>query len=160
MCMSCFPLTGLNQMRPPLILIHLCLYSALLVPSLLFATTIEFDAISEDDRADNPKAWNRRGITLFREGRYQDALSAFNQAILLKEDDPEAWNYKGEALFRLERPEEALVAFKKALEIRPLLTRALHNKGAALLDLDRLKEALAVYKLLIRRNASDGKDLN
>ncbi len=154
--------------HPPF-LVRLCLYSALFVPSLLFAATGDhpeseptdlstgFDLISEDDLANNPKAWNRRGITLLRKGRYQDALFAFNQAILLKEDDPKAWNYKGEALFKLERQEEALTAFKKALEIRPLLTRALHNKGAVLLDLNRLKEALGVYKLLIRRNASDAK---
>lgn len=154
-------------MRHPPFLIRLCLYGALFVPSLLFAAIIDlpeseatdsstgFGVISEDNLANNPKAWNRRGLTLFREGRYHDALFAFNQAILLKEDDPEAWNYKGEALFKLERQEEALAAFKKALEIRPLLTRALHNKGAVLLDLDRLKEALAVYKLLIQRNASD-----
>ncbi len=152
--------------HPPF-LIRLCLHSAFFVPSLLFAaiadppkseqtdSSTRFRAISEDNLANNPKAWNRRGTTLFREGRYDDALSAFNQAILLKEDDAEAWNYKGEALFKLARQEEALAAFKKALEIRPLLTRALHNKGAVLLDLDRLKEALTVYKLLIRRNPSD-----
>jgi len=117
----------------------------------------KFDAIPIEGLANDPKTWKKRGIAQFREGRYQDALFSFNQAILLKEDDPDAWNYKGEALFKLERQEEALAAFEKALEIRPLLTRGVHNKGAVLVHMGRLKEALLVYELLIKRNPSDAK---
>ncbi len=111
----------------------------------------------QEDRADDPKAWRRQGIKKMNQGRFEEALSSFNQAILLNGKDPEAWNLKGEALRKLDRDKEALAAFEKALEIRPKLTRAMHNKGAVLQGLGRMKEALEVYEVLIRRNASDAK---
>ena len=53
------------------------------------------------------------------EGRYDEALSCFEQALLMKSDDPELWNLKGMALRSIGRYEEASECYNRSLEIDP-----------------------------------------
>ncbi len=48
-----------------------------------------------------------------------NALSFFEQALLLNQNDPDLWNYKGTALRSLGRYEDAMDCFNKSLEIDP-----------------------------------------
>lgn len=59
------------------------------------------------------------GKKLLESGKYDEALSAFEQALLLNQDDPDLWNNKGIALRSLGRYEEAMICFNKSLEIDP-----------------------------------------
>ena len=60
-----------------------------------------------------------KGKVLLEEGKFDEALGYFEQALILKPNDPELWNFKGVALRSLGRYEEAIECFNKSLEIDP-----------------------------------------
>ena len=60
-----------------------------------------------------------KGQSLLEDGKYDDALGFFEQALLLNQDDPDLWNYKGISLRSLGRYEEAMECFNKSLKIDP-----------------------------------------
>ena len=60
-----------------------------------------------------------KGQSLMDDGKYDDALGFFEQALLLNQNDPDLWNYKGVALRSLGRYEESMDCFNKSLEIEP-----------------------------------------
>ena len=59
------------------------------------------------------------GKKQLEDGRYNDALNSFEQAILLNQKDPDLWNLKGITLRSLGRYDEAIECFNKSLEIDP-----------------------------------------
>ncbi len=59
------------------------------------------------------------GKSQIEKGHFHDALSSFEQAILLDQKNPDLWNFKGIALRSLGRYNEAIVCFNKSLEIDP-----------------------------------------
>ena len=59
------------------------------------------------------------GKSQFEKGNFNDALSSFEQAILLDQKNPDLWNLKGTALRSLGRYNEAIDCFNKSLEIDP-----------------------------------------
>ena len=60
-----------------------------------------------------------KGQSLMDDGKFDDALGFFEQALLLNQNDPDLWNYKGIALRSLGRYEESMDCFNKSLEIEP-----------------------------------------
>lgn len=61
------------------------------------------------------KAW-----LLSREGRLEEALECYDQALTHDEEIPSAWTLKGTALLQLERIDEAFYAFRNAYTHRHL----------------------------------------
>ena len=61
----------------------------------------------------------QKGITTLNDGNFEDALSYFEQALLLKPDDPDLWNQKGVALRSLGRYDEASECYNKSLQLDP-----------------------------------------
>ena len=59
------------------------------------------------------------GKSQLENGNFDDALSSFEQAILLDQKNPDLWNLKGIALRSLGRYNEAIDCFNKSLEIDP-----------------------------------------
>lgn len=60
-----------------------------------------------------------QGKSFLEEGKFDDALGFFEQALLLNQDNPDLWNYKGIALRSLGRYEDAMDCFNKSLQIDP-----------------------------------------
>ncbi len=60
-----------------------------------------------------------RGKSLLDDGKYDDALGFFEQALLLNQNDPDLWNYKGVTLRSLGQYQEAMECFNKSLMIDP-----------------------------------------
>ncbi len=60
-----------------------------------------------------------RGKKFLENDQYQEALSCFEQAILLDPNNPELWNFKAVSLRSIGRYEEAMESFNKSLEIDP-----------------------------------------
>ncbi len=60
-----------------------------------------------------------KGQSFLKDGKFNDALSFFEQALLLTPDDPDLWNHKGIALRSMGRYEEAMECFNKSLKIDP-----------------------------------------
>ncbi|EIJ64934.1 tetratricopeptide repeat protein [Candidatus Nitrosopumilus salaria BD31] len=68
---------------------------------------------------DSIRSLVEKGQSLMDDGKFDDALGFFEQALLLNQDDPDLWNYKGVALRSLGRYEESMECFNKSLEIEP-----------------------------------------
>ncbi|QMU53545.1 MAG: tetratricopeptide repeat protein [Nitrosopumilus sp.] len=61
----------------------------------------------------------KTGKSLMTDGKFDDALGFFEQALFLNQNDPDLWNYKGVALRSLGRYVESMECFNKSLEIEP-----------------------------------------
>lgn len=61
----------------------------------------------------------RKGTELLQARMLEEALSYFEQALLLDQKNADIWNKKGATLRSLGRYDEALECFNKALEIDP-----------------------------------------
>lgn len=61
----------------------------------------------------------KKGQSFMNDGKFDEALGFFEQALFLNQNDPDLWNYKGVALRSLGRYEEAMECFNKSLEIDP-----------------------------------------
>ena len=59
------------------------------------------------------------GIKNLKNGNFENALSFFEQALLLKPDDPDLWNQKGVTLRSLGRFDEASECYNKSLQLDP-----------------------------------------
>ena len=60
-----------------------------------------------------------KGQSFLEDGKFDDALGYFEQALLLNQDNPDLWNNKGIALRSLGRYEEAMECFNNSLRIDP-----------------------------------------
>ena len=60
-----------------------------------------------------------QGKSFLDNGKFEDALGCFEQALLLDQSNTELWNFKGVALRSIGRYDEAIECFNKSLEIDP-----------------------------------------
>ena len=89
----------------------------------------------------------QKGVFLFNQNRYNDAIAAFDRVLAVEPNNTYALNQKGLALFTVGRTDEASKVFDKALAIDPKNVHALTNKGLALGALGKYNESLIYYKL-------------
>lgn len=93
--------------------------------------------------AKTAQQWVDEGNAHAQAQRYEQALSAYEQAILLNPNFPGNYYQKGVALIALSRYEEALVALDQAIRLAPQVPAAYHQKGIALDALGQAAEAQA-----------------
>lgn len=60
-----------------------------------------------------------KGTLFFKDNRFEEALSYFEQAVLLDSKNATAWNKKGLALRSLKRYDEAIECFNRSLFLDP-----------------------------------------
>ncbi|MFM9875339.1 MAG: tetratricopeptide repeat protein [Nitrosarchaeum sp.] len=60
-----------------------------------------------------------KGKSFLEIENFEDALSYFEQALILNKKNPEIWNFKAVCLRSLGRYEEALECFNQSLKIDP-----------------------------------------
>ena len=93
---------------------------------------------------------NIRGDIHLKQGRFADALRAFDAAIKLAPQMPEAHANRSAALEALGRYEDALAAADRALRYRPNYALAHYNRGNILKARHRMTEAAEAYTRAIR----------
>ena len=93
--------------------------------------------------------WLEEGAQLRKLQRYQAALEADEQALLLDNNFAQAYNNKGISLYNLKRYEAALEAYEHAIALDPHLAAAYNNKAKTLRRLQRYNEALSAFEKAI-----------
>jgi tetratricopeptide (TPR) repeat protein len=86
--------------------------------------------------------WYQKGLILSSQGKYSEAVQAFDHALQLNPDNPDYWNDKGLALASSKHWNEALVAFDTALSKDPNYIYGHLNKCYAYNSLNRYSDAL------------------
>jgi len=73
--------------------------------------------------------WYEQGFALTGEERYEEAVTAYRQALAANRSLLNAWYYLGDALFHLGRYPEALLAFENATAVDPDFVDAYFYEG-------------------------------
>jgi predicted O-linked N-acetylglucosamine transferase (SPINDLY family) len=92
------------------------------------------------------------GNALYEQGRMDDAIIAYREAVRLKPDYPTAHNNLGAALQARGRMEEAVAAYREAVRLQPDYATAWSNLGSTLQGQGNLNEAIAAYREALRLN--------
>ena len=106
-----------------------------------------------DTLAKNPNAWlahNNLSIILLQEGRIEDAMWHWKQALRISPDYAKAHYNLGMAFAQLDRRQEAMEHYEQALRIQPDLAEAHCNLGVALAQAGRIREAIGHYEQALR----------
>jgi len=81
---------------------------------------------------DLAKSWYDKGNALYRQGKYDEAVPAYDEAIRLDPNYIHAWNNKGLALNSQGKYDEAIQAYDEAIRLDPNYANAWNHKGVAL----------------------------
>ena len=95
--------------------------------------------------ANNYYIHRNMGLVLTGQGRLDEAISHFREAVRIKPDFAEVHSNIGVVLVRQGRIEEAIRHYRKALEIKPDFVEVKYNMGTALVRQGRLEEATAYF---------------
>jgi Flp pilus assembly protein TadD len=93
---------------------------------------------------------NNMGVTLDKQGRTEEAVEHFLQALRLKPDYVKAHYNLGNALYKQGRTEEAVERYLQALRLKPDYAEANNSLGVALDRQDRTEEAIERYLQALR----------
>jgi Flp pilus assembly protein TadD len=98
---------------------------------------------------DDHMAHNNLGLAYDNQGRANEAIGEYKEALRLKPDYAKAHNNLGLAYYDMGRMDEAMVEYKKAISLRPGYANAHNNLGIAYYDMGRMDEAIGEYKKAI-----------
>jgi CheY-like chemotaxis protein len=91
--------------------------------------------------------WYDLGNYLLFQRQYDDAISAYSNAIAMNQLNYPSWYGKGTALAKLNRIDDALDTYEQALLIHPRNARILNAKGVLLKKIGREAEADRCFEL-------------
>jgi protein O-mannosyl-transferase len=105
----------------------------------------------------NPTSWKSRhnyACTLDAQGKSEEALREFTEAVRLRPSNAEAYNDMALTLMKLGRNQEAIAAFQHSLQIRPT-SGAARNLAALLLSIGAPGDAMKAYRFAIQVDPAD-----
>ena len=74
---------------------------------------------------------NNKGVSLALQGKRDEAISAYKEALQNKEDFKEVYNNLGAVYVDKDMVDDAIATYKKAIEISPNFGEAYNNLGVA-----------------------------
>ena len=98
------------------------------------------------DPAESPRTEIQRGMSLYREKRYDEAAKVFEHVLASRPTHVMAANNLGFTYFKLGRLEDAVTWYRKTIELDPKRAVAYANLGDALAQLGRADEARRAYQ--------------
>lgn len=104
--------------------------------------------------------WAAKGNELCDQGKYNDAIQAYDEAIRMDSQFAEAWNNKGVALDELGQYVDAVHCCAQAIRINPEIPEAWNNNGVALDDLKEYDDALECFDKAIKIDPQYAKAWN
>jgi tetratricopeptide (TPR) repeat protein len=116
--------------------------------------TTDYDASHFLDRKFAELQRSRASVYSDR-GRYEEALTIYEQALCLDPDDATAYSGKGDALKELHHYEEATDAYLQALRLDPDDAAVYRSMGDILTELHHYDTALTAYEHALRLDPND-----
>ena len=107
---------------------------------------VNCEEIKDSGLGDSAETCFSRGLTYYDQGRWQEAIKAFEKAAEVEPDYQLAYFALGITYSRLEFWEKALVSFGKAIALRPYHAESYLGLGVAYTVLGRDNDALEVCK--------------
>jgi predicted Zn-dependent protease len=109
---------------------------------------------------DNPWGHYMLGLSAWKAGDHERALTAFDQALRLDPSHRKSLLNSARVLLETNRPKEALERIEKALAIEPLSGEALRLQGRARDELGQVPEAIDAYHRAIAIDDRDAWSMN
>nr|XP_010937481.1 inactive TPR repeat-containing thioredoxin TTL3 [Elaeis guineensis] len=103
----------------------------------------------------DPEELKEMGNEEYKKGRFAEALSLYDQAIVMNPEVASYWSNKAAALMGLGRLFEAVDECKEAVRIEPSYYRAHHRLGTLYLRLGEAEKATHHYKLSRKETSSN-----
>ena len=103
----------------------------------------------------NPDSWMAHdylGLQYLRQGKMDEAIAQFQEAVEIKPGFVDGRDNLGIALMQKGNVDEAIVQFRKVLEIKPGYADACNSLGIALRRKGRVGEAITYYEMALRTN--------
>jgi tetratricopeptide (TPR) repeat protein len=116
--------------------------------SLLLGFSVAFNLLASVKRG---AEWHwDMGTMLVQQGKVQEAIEQYEQALRLKPDFAEVHDDLASALVQTGKIKDAIAHFEQALQIKPDSIEAHNNLGIALMGQGRLREAMEQYEQALR----------
>lgn len=99
----------------------------------------------------NPRradAWVQVGYCKVKQGKNEEAIKAYRQALLLKPGSDEVLNKLGDAYYYLGRLTEAIASYKEAARLRPRSAEAHYNLALVYFENDKQNLAVGEARIL------------
>ena len=90
------------------------------------------------------------GLELHQQGRFEEAIQDYNEAILLDPQRVEAFNNRGRAYLNIDQAGKAIEDVDQVLRLDPQLAEAYYNRGLAYSKLGQAEKADADFDQAIR----------
>jgi tetratricopeptide (TPR) repeat protein len=87
-------------------------------------------------------SWVEKGVALVIEGKYNEAIEAFNKAIELNPKDAVAYNNRGAAYGQIGNYKQQIEDSSKALQLNPKDAVAFNNRGVAYGELGNYEQEI------------------
>src|SRR5208283_1922394 len=109
---------------------------------------------------DNYFAHNSLGADLFKNGKLEEAMYHYNEAIRLNPNATDFYNNRGIRYFALGQPQSAVEDYNKAVTLNPKFADAYYNRGVAYVKLGRNQSAFEDFSEAIRLKADSADAYN
>jgi tetratricopeptide (TPR) repeat protein len=111
------------------------------------------ETLFRNDLLHNPLPWvahNYLGLAVIKQGRMQEGIAHFEDALRIRPDFAEAHNDLGNALLQVGKNQEAIRHYEQALRISPDYPEAHNDLGIALAQAGRIPEAIEHWEHALR----------
>jgi len=105
-------------------------------------------------------AHNSLGADLFKNGKLEEAMYHYNEAIRLNPNATDFYNNRGICYFALGQPQSAVEDYNKAVSLNPKYADAYYNRGVAYVKLGRNQSAFDDFSEAIRLKADSADAYN
>lgn len=107
----------------------------------------------------NSEAKNKfdQGVQFYQQGKFDEAIEAFEDVIINKPDFAEGYYNLGMAYLRQGDPDKAIEVIDKAIELKSDFVEAYFGIGQAYIDKGEEEQATEIFKKAVAINPSDAK---
>ncbi len=103
----------------------------------------------------NPLIENNLGVTLAAQGKTDQAMAHYTEAMRLASDYADPHNNLGVALAQQGKITEAIIRFQEAIQIRPDFPAAYANLGLAFAIQGNIDKAINIFESALKNNPND-----